>query len=277
MERNDWLRIAGLIRENLRQYLAEYSLQALIVGISGGIDSALTAAIVSEVCKTTGIPLLGRSITIETNSKEERERAKAVGMAYCDDFREVDLTSLYRNVRDAVEEEKRTPESREDKVRRGNIKARLRMIYLYNLAQTHRGMVLSTDNRTEYMLGFWTLHGDVGDYAPLFGLWKTEVYALARALLATEEPHSCRAKALRDCIECLPTDGLGITSTDVEQLGAKDYSEVDATLIHYRQNPHLGNDSEVIRRHLASGYKRKNPYVITRDMLGLGKEIEPLC
>lgn len=46
----------------------------------------------------------------------------------------------------------------------GNIQARLRMIYLYNLASIHKGLVMSTDNQTEYQLGFWTIHGDVGDF-----------------------------------------------------------------------------------------------------------------
>lgn len=56
---------------------------------------------------------------------------------------------------------KRTP------IADGNIQARLRMIYLYNLASIHKGLVLSTDNQTEYQLGFWTIHGDVGDFNPI--------------------------------------------------------------------------------------------------------------
>lgn len=47
-------------------------------------------------------------------------------------------------------------------ISKGNIQARLRMIYLYNLASIHKGLVMSTDNQTEYQLGFWTIHGDVG-------------------------------------------------------------------------------------------------------------------
>lgn len=127
------------------------------MGVSGGIDSALTAALAAEACRKLGISLYGRSITIETNTEAEKERARAVGNAFCTDFREVDLTTLYLSVREEMEEVKIKEISREDKVRRGNIKARLRMIYLYNLAQQHKGMVLSTDNRTEYMYGFWTL------------------------------------------------------------------------------------------------------------------------
>lgn len=58
----------------------------------------------------------------------------------------------------------------------GNLQARCRMIHLYDLAGIHGGLVMSTDNQTEYQLGFWTIHGDVGDFDPIQDLWKTEVY-----------------------------------------------------------------------------------------------------
>lgn len=56
--------------------------------------------------------------------------------------------------------------------------ARCRMMYLYDIASRHKGLVMSTDNQTEYQLGFWTIHGDVGDFDPIQDLWKTEVYEL---------------------------------------------------------------------------------------------------
>lgn len=268
MDRVDWLRVAGVIRDDLEQYLLSHHLQALVLGISGGIDSAVTAVLAAGVCKVLGIPLIGRSIPIESNGAGEQERARLTGTAFCSDFREADLSGLYTIVRDTVEEESLSHPEQSDKVRRGNIKARLRMIYLYNLAQRYRGMVLSTDNRTEYMLGFWTLHGDVGDYAPLFGLWKTEVYKLACAL-KTEETEEWKAAALQACIEAVPTDGLGISSSDVEQLGALDYREVDDSLQAYESGENREMNRTVIQRHLDSGYKRNNPRVVTRWMLGL--------
>ena len=57
------------------------------------------------------------------------------------------------------------------------------MIYLYNLASIYNGLVISTDNQTEYQLGFWTIHGDVGDFAQILGQWKTEVFELAKWLI----------------------------------------------------------------------------------------------
>ena len=93
------------------------------------------------------------------------------------------------------------------KIRMGNIKARLRMIYLYNLASKSNGLVLSTDNFTEYMLGFWTLHGDVGDFGIIQKVLKgLELYDIARYLDVPQE-----------IIDAKPDDGLGIAGGDEDR------------------------------------------------------------
>ncbi|NOZ36435.1 MAG: hypothetical protein GXO80_14200, partial [Chlorobi bacterium] len=131
-----------------------------------------------------------------------------------------------------------------------------------------KGMVLSTDNYTELLLGFWTLHGDVGDYGMIQNLWKTEVYAMSRFLVNNLENKE-QAKALDECIDAVPTDGLGITNSDLDQIGASSYEEVDKILIHYLKNP---NDIsvlnlKVVQRKLASEFKRNNPYNIPRNKI----------
>ena len=163
--------------ENSINYLTSYiernGLQSLVLGISGGIDSTVVAAIASVACKNTGAKLIGRSLPAHSNNPEEINTAILVGQAFCDDFKEVAIERIYAKVADEFElnEGKMTP------LQLGNIKARLRMMYLYNLASIHRGCVLDTDNRTEHELGFWTIHGDVGDLnCGLIHLWKTEVY-----------------------------------------------------------------------------------------------------
>lgn len=261
----DGQRVLSNLRQTTHSYLEKSNLQSLIIGQSGGIDSALTTAIVRPICDELGIKLIGRSITIETNSIGERARAEAIGRAFCHDFREVDLTDLYLNLRDTIEEENDLDTlSKQYKLRVGNIKVRMRMIYLYNLAQQHRGMVLSTDNMTEFMLGFWTLHGDVGDFNPLYGLWKTEVYELAHYVVSTLSNIE-QKESLRAAIGCIPTDGLGISSSDVEQLGAADYDEVDRSLTRFLVDGIDDINSNVITRHHSSAFKRTNPYLISRE------------
>ncbi len=264
----DFSRVAKNIREELENYLRINGLHSLVVGLSGGIDSALTAALAFPVCKKLDIPLFGRSITIESNKNDEIERARLIGNAFTTDFREVNLTEAYHLLRPFVVEdfEKENTDDYAFKIRMGNVKARIRMIYLYDLAAKNRGMVLSTDNYTELLLGFWTLHGDVGDYGMIQNLWKTEVYELAKYIAETECDED-QAIALKSCIDAVPTDGLGITNSDLDQLGAKSYAEVDDILQRYLIN----NDKDVenhpvIQRHLKSEYKRNNPLNLKREI-----------
>lgn len=286
-----------------KEYLLDNNLKAMILGISGGIDSTVTAAICHEVSKQTGIPLIGRSLPIR-NKEDEFDTSKLVGEAFCNDFKVVKLYREYRDLLHGIvwQEEgldmgaaslevskKQTP------IANGNIQARLRMIYLYNLASIHKGIVFSTDNQTEYQLGFWTLHGDVGDFNPLFGLWKTEVYELAQwifywydaearskgvYLSPTAYYYVRKLDALKSSIALTPTDGLGISNSDLEQIGAKSYAEVDdilQTILLYK-NPEsekwdilyekYGEEvtNKVWNRHLASEFKRKQlPITINRE------------
>ncbi|MBI9066859.1 MAG: NAD(+) synthase [Salinivirgaceae bacterium] len=257
----------GKIREQLSTYIKKYQLKALVIGESGGIDSALCSALAGKVCKDLGIQLIGRSISIETNKADEIERGKQIGQAFCTDFHEISLTDLYhQQVKDIEEVDSASETEREKKIRLGNVKARMRMIYLYNLAQKHKGIVLSTDNITEFLLGFWTLHGDVGDYGMIQGLWKTEVYELAQYMVENAFENENQKAALQACIDAIPTDGLGITSSDLEQLQADSYYEVDEMLISYLADKHsVDNKHPVIQRHLRSAYKRNNPFNLKRE------------
>jgi NAD+ synthetase len=104
----------------------------------------------------------------------------------------------------------------------GNIKARLRMITLYHIAQLTGGIVVSTDNLSELWMGFWTLNGDVGDLAPIQHIFKgLEEYEIARALGVPE-----------DSLNAAPTDGLDILpgGTDEDQLGMP-YAELDRVIV----------------------------------------------
>ena len=149
------------------------------------------------------------------------------------------------------------------KLRQGNLKARMRMMLLYDLAQWRRGIVIATDNFTEYLTGFWTLHGDVGDYAPMLNLWKTEVFALAKHLLP--ECNEKQKQALQLCIDAVPVDGLGISSCDCEQLGVQDYFEADKLFVRYFSGEKTLESHPLIKRYHQSHYKRNNPAVIGRN------------
>jgi NAD+ synthetase len=286
------------MRGQLKYYIEKNGIKSLVLGVSGGIDSALVAAIAYPVCKELNIPLLGRSLPHTSNKSDEIDRANAVGKSFCTDYdtffinTETDLLEGDSEIGYSIGEDEKF-----NKIALGNIKARLRMIHLYDLAYRNRGMVLSTDNYTELMVGFWTLHGDVGDYGIIQELWKTEVYDLSEWIGNNELKGTPHREALLSCVSAVPTDGLGITSSDLEQLGASTYLEVDNILktwlttdndSFYWDKENLGypgrieNVDEflryrltlkghpVIQRHLRSMFKRNNPINLRRDQIFWG-------
>lgn len=279
----DYAKVVINIRNELKGYVQKNNIMSLVVGVSGGIDSALVCALAKPICNELDIPLIGRSIPIVGNKTNELARAELVGKAFCTQFSTKDLTSTFWGVRGVLfdsdeswEEFNGTGDQKHHlKIREGNIKARLRMVMLYDLAQKTGGMVLGTDNYTEFLLGFWTLMGDVGDYGMIQNLWKTEVYELS-TWLVTNECIPQQQDALKLCIEAIPTDGLGITNSDYEQLGGvTDYREVDMILASHldtkkrresgEEAPYKGHP--VILRHERTHFKRNWPISIPRLVL----------
>lgn len=321
MNNLDYGKVFEVLVKETANYVKVNNLRAMVLGISGGIDSTVVAAICHEVSKQTGILLIGRSLPIK-NKSDEFATSVHVGEAFCNEFSVYRLERSYRaalfdacadvNIAnsyylDELEEmPSRTP------IANGNLQARCRMMYLYDIASRHKGLVMSTDNQTEYQLGFWTIHGDVGDFDPIQDLWKTEVYGLANYLqdhykskaleaLRNDYKETCdnykaMSCAIYNSCKLVPTDGLGISNSDLEQIGAKSYAEVDDILSRYipfkeyRQkhgeplHPHdemaesdcwsqlcarHGEDvvNKVWDRHLASEFKRKKaPIYISRKL-----------
>ena len=266
------------IRKELKDYIVKNNIKSLVMGISGGIDSALCAALAKPVCDELNIPLIGRSIPIHTNKKDEIARAQAIGDAFCTNFQEMDLTDIFAHVSKKINfvpyiDIASPEEVHKDKIRDGNIKARLRMIYLYNLASLHEGMVLSTDNWTEYLLGFSTIMGDWGDFGMIQFLWKTEVYEMSKWLCENELFFNDeKNKSLKSCIECQATDGLGISNTDLDQLlpgwvgtSIDGYSVVDNKLKGFLEGAIPEINDPVVSRHEKTHFKRNWPITISRE------------
>jgi len=258
------------IRRKLKKYLKDNKLESIVIGISGGIDSAVVAALAYPVCRELDIPIIGRYLEIYGNKKDEKSRAIMVGLSFCDDFKSINLNKEFRALKHICKKEKNPFKK---KVREGNIKARIRMIYLYDLAQANGGLVMGTDNLTEELEGFWTIHGDHFDLGIIQKLWKTEVYQISEEL---EDAYALTSTeyALRKCREATPTDGLGITDSDLDQIKADSYEEVDMILQEYLsmdKQPQVRKifqkkweNHPVIKRHLATGFKRNWPVVISR-------------
>ncbi|MBR2147151.1 MAG: NAD(+) synthase [Muribaculaceae bacterium] len=264
------------------KYLIENRLKTMVLGLSGGLDSTVTAAICHEVVKRNPeqqFTFIGVSLPCTSNSVEENDSASMAMKAFCDKYWVENLQAQYLLLKATCEQHyPSTP------ISQGNIKARLRMIYLYNIASVTGGLVMDTDNLTEHNLGFWTIHGDVADFNPIGGLWKHEVYELCKYIFTecyTSES-DVRHQALRAAYDIVPTDGNGVAAGgDMAQIApGHTYEEVDDILNTYLQQ---GDDEKamkrlvdaygaetverVLARHRGSAFKRKRmPLVIERAL-----------
>jgi NAD+ synthetase len=230
----DDLRAVG---ERLVAQLADYRHQTgvgtAVLGMSGGVDSAVTAALL----KAAGWRVIGYTLPIEQDPVEtERgiEACHALGIEHL----HLDLGDQYRSMvtgLGALDAALPGSDDAAHRTRRGNVRARLRMVTLYDQAHRWGGLVASTDNFSELGAGFWTLHGDVGDLAPVQTLLKSwEIPWMARAYGVPER--TWRAN---------PTDGLGIGAGDEAQIGAT-YLQWDivvfAVMAALREDPDLRAD-----------------------------------
>ena len=253
------------IVQNLVEYANKYKISNVCIGLSGGIDSALTASLFRDA----GYHVIG--VTMPINQiEDETDRGVETAHALGIDHRHIDLTQAYEDI---IKQQYKIDASLisndySSKIRKGNIRARLRMITLYNLAGASQGLVASTDNFSELAAGFWTLHGDVGDVSPIQALSKSwEVPALAEMQGVPDS-----------VVFAVPTDGLGISSSDEAQFGFS-YLEFDLALFKILENMDgvefeqsaadiAGFKSvddklivqEVINRIKGTTYKRYNPY-----------------
>jgi len=226
----DYKKFVNNSRKWLSRYIKDNHLQSLVIGISGGIDSTVSCAIAYPVCYDLGIPLIGRSLPTTTNMPDENNTARLVGEAFCTDFKEVNISAECQKLIYELE----LNEGDMSRLQEGNIKARVRMIYLRHIAALHKGVVLDNDNFTEWNLGFWTVGGDspMDINLGLHYLWKTKIYELAKYLLLYYDDGVDEEKfqALRASVALTPTDGNGVSSSDCEQFGLDNYEQVDDVL-----------------------------------------------
>ena len=245
----DYSKFVENSRKWLKKYIQDNHLQSIVIGVSGGIDSTVSCAIASPVCKELSIPLIGRSLPCSTNKGIELETAELVGNAFCTDFLTIQIEDLYNEIRKKFEYNVGEANS----IQKGNIKARLRMMFLRHLASVYKGVILDNDNFTEWNLGFWTVGGDspMDINLGLHYLWKTEIYELADYLVddfrlalmgcgnspKEEVIYSLQLRAILESIKLTPTDGNGVSNSDCDQFGLDNYEQVDDVLrtMYYRK------------------------------------------
>lgn len=195
--------------EFIRDELSEAGLQRAVIGLSGGIDSALTCYLTAEALGPEQV--LGVRLPYRTSSSESLEHAQLVIEATGVQGLTVDISPMVDPLFELF------PEA--DQVRRGNAMARARMIVLYDQSAATQALVVGTGNKTEYLLGYTTLYGDsAAAIVPLADLYKTQVRQLAEAVGVP-----------RPIIDKAPSADLWAGQTDEGELGFS-YDRVDQLL-----------------------------------------------
>lgn len=199
----------------LKDYAVNSKTDGFVLGISGGIDSA----VVSTLCAKTGLPTLCVELPIHQAPNQVsrgREHIQFLKDNYSNvSNTEVNLTSVFEEFK------KEVPQTEDDSfldLSLANTRARLRMTTLYYFAGLHRYLVAGTGNKIEdFGVGFYTKYGDGGvDLSPIADLMKSEVYKLGEVLNIPDS-----------IMKAAPTDGLfGDSRSDEDQLGAS-YDELE--------------------------------------------------
>lgn len=281
-------------------HLSAVEFKSVVVPVSGGADSTFMLKILKDAAnflKNSNKPfpkIIG--FTLPCTLQDDADHLNDMGLwaceMYADDFTSVNLGKHHKYLvenlfeKDVVMNSGKSLSSlsdeinpnypqREIKVDKGNIAARLRMMFSYGIAKRLGGAQCSTDNLSEGLTGFWTLCGDEGTFKYIQCIWKGLEQPMLMKVANIPSPFICQKE----------TDGLGISSGDCDQLfaslysGKETYVDIDTVLINFlsgHSHPDPLNssvhwkDHPVVNWHLNSDFKR-NPHTLSRMNLGLQK------
>ena len=193
----------------IRSEITRAGFSRALVGLSGGLDSALSCALAAQALGPANV--LAVRMPYRTSSPDSLEHAEVVAQQLGMPMETFEITDMVEPLL------KRDPEI--SNVRKGNILARMRMVVLYDKSETFKGLVIGTSNKTEILLGYTTLWGDMAAAInPLGDLYKTQLRQLAAAM---DLPAAVLNKP--------PSADLWVGQTDEGEMGLK-YDEVDRLL-----------------------------------------------
>jgi len=207
------------LQDNISAWIRDYAnsagMRTLVVGISGGIDSA----VVSALCARTGLNTIAVTMPIRQRP-ELHDLSMQQGQWLAERFDNVrheiiDVTPVFDVFEARLNQY-------DNLLGMANSRSRLRMVTLYQIAQCTQGLVVGTGNKVEdFGVGFYTKYGDGGvDISPIGDCYKTEVWQMGREL-----------GVLQEIIDALPTDGLWDDGrTDQDQLGGMTYAELESAM-----------------------------------------------
>lgn len=250
----------------LRDEIRKVGFEKAVIGLSGGIDSSVACYLVSQAIGAHNV--LALRLPYKTSSPDSLEHAQRVIETLGVPSQTIDITPMVDPLF------ARLPDM--DNRRRGNVMARQRMIVLYDQSAASGGLVIGTSNKTELLLGYGTLFGDMAAaVTPLGDLYKTQVRQLAAHL-----------GVLQPIIDKPPSADLWIGQTDEGEMGLT-YAEADRllmTLVDERYTPaeaiEAGFDAQLVERVWrtvrVNHYKRRGPIIAKLSSRTIGVDFNYL-
>lgn len=205
-------RVVGFIREEVNNSGSK----GVVIGLSGGIDSAVVAYLSVLAVGKENVSL----IHIPENELDpiHTEDAKSIANELEVELKIIDISAVIDSIT------KLLPELKDNKLAKGNLKARNRTVILYSIANIENRLVLGPSNKSEIEIGYGTKYGDLAaDLWPIAEIYKTELYKIAEKLGIS-----------RKIIEKSPTAGLWVNQTDEEEIGIS-YYKLDKLLLGLEQ------------------------------------------
>ncbi|MEM2147568.1 MAG: NAD+ synthase [Candidatus Bathyarchaeia archaeon] len=249
----DWNEVKVKITRFIKDYVKKTQAKGIVLGLSGGVDSSTAAALAAIAIggnNVLGIMLPEK----ETYNPKDIEHAKAVAEKFGLETEKIDITPTLETI------EKTLPIfDPNDKLCKGNLKARTRMIYLYYYANKNHLIVCGSSDKSETMIGYFTKWGDAAsDITPLMDLYKTQVQKLAEHIGIPEE-----------IVRKPPSPALWPRQLAEEEIGLK-YETLDLILYgleHFVETKEIAKQlgvkvnlvEEIRRRWKTTEHKRRTP------------------